>query len=1091
MSYQIQIPFYAARLRFTGEGEVFVPLAEKSVVRLDNLNALSARFQRAFQKKVLNEGEYDQLLKYQQEGSYTADEVSVDFPTPKNKSYPAFEVTFDFLYTGNEFGYTGIVPATGAEAYGEDVEELKANMAQSIRLEFVREERLRYVQRLIPALWYESVELETKEIRLKFYTPSELEKLSETEQESWLNKAARQLVVPRQVAYGRDKDLEQLARILKGRFNRNILLVGASGVGKTALIWELARRGKKLGVERTIWETTASTLIRELTKEVGWEQNLALFCRELSNKGEILFIRNFLELFEVGQYAGNNISMAEYMRTYLSRGEISLISECTPEEFAQIELRSPNYASMFQVVRLEEPRTGLEDIIIKKVSQIAHLENMDIEPEAIKETIRLNRRFTPYSGFPGKPIRFLESILLNQKNSDKQAARETRQKVQTQIHRSDVIRYFCEETGMPTFMVDPEVPMDMDEAAMFFRSNVFGQEAAVVSVMDMLAMVKTALSRQGKPIASFLFVGPTGVGKTEMAKVLAEFMFGNRNRMLRFDMSEFSNPYDVQRLTGLNYYSDGLLTAAVRREPFCVLLFDEIEKADATFYDLLLQMLGEGRLTDSSGRLVNFCSTIIIMTSNIGAKSLQADRIGWKTEVDTDDVNEHFLSEVRKHFRPELFNRMDSIIPFQPISKQVVKYVVKREINLLKKREGILHRNITFELSDALMDYFAVEGYDPKYGARQIQRTLQETLVLPLSEKLNLYDFDDILIVKVDIKDEQPSIHIQADPLKTELLIEELTRNNWTEHTSDLRRSIARMGEGRFYNNLMSQLDILERQKKRKGEKFWKDEKKTRQYTDYLKTKERVDAMTVEIRNLEEEYTLAGMGLSPYRDSMVQRTESWEKSFTRLKMDLYQSIYPGTNLHKIMIRGGDVLESLQLYLEICALKKYDYEVETIWYRKELYEELVEQTVKDEDGNYLVEKVPGCKYVIEKQQAKSLTDFKPPELNDEFVGAILTIKGDCVQVYFNAEQGVHKWKQKTGKYNTCVVSGTNEVDFVPPVGSHIRRGWGKLKPSRTYDTELLTDTEYSIKKEVHKGNYIVILMDIMDRRFEETMDNVLN
>ncbi len=1090
MSYQIKIPFYTARLRFMGDIDVYTTLKDKDVIRLGSKGAgkvLAGRFQKTFQQKVINKGTYDQLLKYQQEGDYGAGEVSIDFPEPKSKNYPAFEVTFNYLYLQNEQGFNGIVPAIGIDAFGEQEEELEKNLIQSIRLEFAKTERLRYMQMLIPALWYEATELETNEVNLKFYSPAELEKLDEAEQESWLKNAAHQLVVPRQVAYGREKELEQLSRILKGRFNRNVLLVGASGVGKTALIWELAFRKKDLGLNRIIWETTASRMIRELTKEVGWQQNMSLFCRELSNKGEILFVRNFLELFEVGQYAGNNMSMAEYMRSYMSRGEISVISECTPEEYAQIELRSPNYVGLFQVIRLEEPREGLEDIIVKKVSQIAHEGNMKIESEAIKETIRLNRRFTPYSGFPGKPIRFLESILLNQKNVDKQEAKERRESVKTQIARKDVIRYFCEETGMPVFMVDPEIQMNIQEAGMFFRSNVFGQEEAVLSVMDMLAMVKTALSRQGKPIASFLFVGPTGVGKTEMAKVLAEFMFGNRNRMLRFDMSEFSNPYDVQRLTGLSYYSDGLLTAAVRREPFCVLLFDEIEKADPTFYDLLLQMLGEGRLTDSSGRLVNFCSTIVIMTSNIGAKKLQSDRIGWKSEIDTEDVKEHFMSEVRKHFRPELFNRIDSIIPFQPISKEVVKYVVKREINLLKQREGIRHRHITFDLAEEVLDYFAVEGYNPKYGARQIQRTLQETLILPLSKQLNLYDFDDRLMVAVNIKDGQPDIQIEADPLKTELLLEELTRNTWIEHTSELRRNIAKMSEGRFYMNLMSQLDILERQKKRLGEKFWKEENRTRKYTDYIQTKERVEGMIEDIQSLEEEYTLTGMGLSPYRDSMVQRTEDWEKKFTRLKMDLYLKNNTNANYFELSLTGNGIMQPLELYIKMCKLKNYTFVLESYWYRKSYYDELVEKVEDDEEGFAVKVKTARAEYVVLEVNTEKEVKLEPEKENDKLVAVLMKIKGDCVSPYFNNENGVHKWKQKDGKYNTFMVDVDN-----PKTSKelHKKRSLSKIKIRRTYDPEFLTDNVYPIKRMVPKNSYIDLLMDTMDKRFDKIMDEVL-
>ncbi|NJN77986.1 MAG: hypothetical protein HC803_06335 [Saprospiraceae bacterium] len=217
-----------------------------------------------------------------------------------------------------------------------------------------------------------------------------------------------------------------------------------------------------------------------------------------------------MELFEVGQYEGNSVSMAEYLRTFVSRGEVTMISECTEEEFAKIELRSPNFLSLFQIIRLQEPREDLEKIIIEKVNQIANTRNIIIENEAIEETIRLNRRYTPYSGFPGKPIRFLESIILNQ---NRKVNKNKSKKSKITIDRGVAIQYFCEETGMPEFMVNPDKPMDLKAIQQFFSDNIFGQKAAVNSVTNLMASVKTALTRQGKPIASFLFVGPTGVEK--------------------------------------------------------------------------------------------------------------------------------------------------------------------------------------------------------------------------------------------------------------------------------------------------------------------------------------------------------------------------------------------------------------------------------------------------------------------------------------------------------------------------------------------------------------------------------------------------
>ena len=279
-------------------------------------------------------------------------------------------------------------------------------------------------------------------------------------------------------------------------------------------------------------------------------------------------------------------------------------------------------------------------------------------------------------------------------------------------------------------------------------------------------------------------------------------MFGSRDRLIRFDMSEFSDPWSVMRLTGQGPHSDGLLTSAIRREPFGVLLFDEIEKADASFYDLLLQILGEGRLSDSRGKLVNFCSAIIIMTSNIGAASLQGNRIGWKRGLETKEVSDHFTRAVEKNFKPELYNRIDSIVAFEPLSKETVRYVVEREIALFRQREGIRFRRLDLEIGEAVMDYLAEKGYDTKYGARYLQRAVREELIVPLSYQLNAQEFDDQLMIKVVMENGNLTIHATSDPLAFELLMEKWDKLTLSEETSHHRRENDVIAGGAyFYEN--------------------------------------------------------------------------------------------------------------------------------------------------------------------------------------------------------------------------------------------------------------------------------------------------
>ena len=865
------------------------------------------------------------------------------------------------------------------------------------------------------------------------------------------------------MTYGRVNELDQLARAIKGKFNKSVILVGASGVGKTALVWELVRQKYKFGIKANFFETTASTMIKELTRETGWQDNLVYLCKELSKKGDILFIRNLLELFEVGQYEGNSVSMAEYMRTFVSRGEIILISECTDEEFARIELNSPNFLSMFQILRLEEPKTDLEEIIVNKTNQVAQLERISIEQEAIKETVRLNRRYTPYSGFPGKPIRFLEGILLNQKNAKRTQEKENKESlVDFTLDRSTVIEYFCEETGMPTFMVDPAVPMVLSDIKAFFRSNVFGQDKAVNSVVDLLASVKTALTRGGKPIASLLFVGPTGVGKTEMAKVLAEFMFGSRDRMIRFDMSEYSNPYSVMRLTGVSYFEDGLLTSAVRREPFCVLLFDEIEKANDTFYDLLLQMLGEGRLTDSSGKLVNFCSTIIIMTSNIGAAKLQNNKVSWRKELDVQSVTDHFMSAVRKHFRPELFNRIDQVIPFEPLTKDIIRFIVNREITLFKKREGIKYRKMDFYIDNEVFDYLGEVGYDVKYGARQLQRAIREKLIIPLAHQLNSYDFDDQLVVNVHQKDEQPLISIEADPLKLELLLEELAQNDYADQASDLRRHIYQLMEGRFFIRLLSELDMMERKKKRNETKFWKDKTHAETYGYYLTTKQNVEAMAQLIEEYEIEFALVCMDMKRYETKMIDNIKAWEKDYFDLKIELFNRINKQSNICYFGIYGAHLERMVNLYLKLFDLKDFKLDILSVWYRESYYNELIDvkEEIEDEETgriSIIEKKVPRAKYIIRPFYRYKDDAYEPEKKNDRLLGIEVKIKGNCPYLYLEDESGLQVWKQNVKNLKYWVIC--QEDPYKTPKDAYRKSFWDNKRSRRTISEEHIRDTEF--------------------------------
>ena len=314
-------------------------------------------------------------------------------------------------------------------------------------------------------------------------------------------------------------------------------------------------------------------------------------------------------------------------------------------------------------------------------------------------------------------------------------------------------------------LLDDATPLDLEAARNWFAARVIGQDEAVDLVVDLLATVKAGLARPGKPIASLMFIGPTGVGKTELAKALAEFLFGDSRRMTRFDMSEYADPIAVLRLIGgATGRGEGLLTARVREQPFSVLLLDEFEKADPSFFDLLLQVLGEGRLTDVAGSLADFRNAVVIMTSNLGAESYRRGRSGFvRGRATAHDSRAHFVREVQAMVRPELFNRLDRIVPFAPLDLATAGGIVDRQLGLIARRDGFRSGLVRLSVAPGVPRRLARRGHDPTYGARPLKRAIERELLAPLAERINRHASDAALDVDVTLDAaDRPRVAVRA-----------------------------------------------------------------------------------------------------------------------------------------------------------------------------------------------------------------------------------------------------------------------------------------------------------------------------------------
>ncbi len=1079
MAHKITVPFLVFRVHFQTGEQLLLPLLDKSVVRIgQSFEILSGKYAEVLQHKLLNKGKLQSFLQEYSAPDFEAGTLKMAFPKSKDDfTYPAFELEFDYFYCNTAAGTRGIVPILGIEAFAAPDADIGAHLEEAIRIEFSRKKRLSALQEVVSTIWFDRVQLLRDNLDLKALSPGEIEQIEKEGNQSILNQAAQALDLHKQVLYGMENELDQLVRAFKNRFNRSVLLVGPSGVGKTTLVWELARLLKKEQRKGRIWETTASLLIKELTGDTGaWENNAALFVKELTGGEEILFVRNLMELFEVGQYSGNDVSIADFLRNSISRGEVMLLSECTDEELARIEIKSANFLSHFQIIRIQEPKTNLENIILKKVKDIASGREVEISDDAIQEVIRLHRRFMPYAGMPGRPIRFLESMLLNKTAQHKEQ--------RLAIDRSEVIRHFCEEAGMPVFMVDPAVPMDVKQVKTQFYSHIFGQEQAVESVVNVLTSVKAALARAGKPIASFLFAGPTGVGKTELAKVLAQFMFGNRQKMVRFDMSEFSDPYTALRLIGTDYHSDGLLTSAVRREPFCVLLFDEIEKASSTFYDLLLQILSEGRLTDNRGKVVNFCSTIIIMTSNIGADSLQGNRIGWTSKTNTQDVTNHFINAVQRHFRPELYNRIDEVIPFAPLDAITIRFVVEREMQLFRQREGVRFRRMDLFISPKVFDFIGEKGYHPKYGARHLQRVIREELVVPLAKTINAYDPDDQLLVTINTNDKGLDISIQDDPLGLDLLFEELEKMSLSNQASALRRQIANLQDGHMFGRLLVDLDRLEMEKKKKN--FWQNVIKVNQYTEFLQIKSKIEALKERIDTLEMAFGLSSLGQQAYNPQLAEALDHWKDELYQLKIQLYSALTPQENVCFLGVYGIALAPISEFYESIFNKKQYTYTAQSVWFREEFYNEAV--NANDENNNN-IENWEKREEYIKLDVGEDTQWFEHPEQRgDKLYGIEFTIFGAGAYAFLKEEAGIHRWKLSEQSDHLYAVVVQSEL-FSTPKNVH-RRDFYTAPARRIYEPPTLRDFLFRLQRDVSRTAFVEVILHQLEDYFIDHLEQSL-
>lgn len=598
---------------------------------------------------------------------------------------------------------------------------------------------------------------------------------------------------------GRNNEIQRVIEILSRRTKNNPVLIGEPGVGKTAIAEGLAQQIVQNEVpeilrDKRVMSLDMGTVVAGTKYRGEFEDRLKKVMDEIRQAGNIiLFIDELHTLIGAGGAEGA-IDASNILKPALARGEIQCIGATTLDEYRKYIEKDAALERRFQPIFVDEPTVEESIQILKGLRDRyeAH-HRVTITDEAIEAAVTLSDRYISDRFLPDKAIDLIDEagskvrlrsfttppnlkeleMKLEEIRKEKDAAvqsqefekaaslRDTEQRLREELEETkrswkekqgqensevtvdDIAAVVSSWTGIPVTKIattESERLLNLEE---ILHSRVIGQEEAVKAVAKAVRRARAGLKDPNRPIGSFIFLGPTGVGKTELARALAEAMFGDEDAMIRIDMSEYMEKHTTSRLVGsppgyVGYEEGGQLTEKVRRKPYSVILFDEIEKAHPDVFNILLQVLEDGRLTDSKGRTVDFRNTILIMTSNVGAQELDRNKyVGFSIQGGDQsykDMKANVMEELKKAFRPEFLNRIDEIIVFHALEKAHLKEIVSLMVNELVER--LREQNMELEVTDAVKEKVSEEGYDPQYGARPLRRALQKLVEDRLSEEV-------------------------------------------------------------------------------------------------------------------------------------------------------------------------------------------------------------------------------------------------------------------------------------------------------------------------------------------------------------------
>jgi ATP-dependent Clp protease ATP-binding subunit ClpC len=617
---------------------------------------------------------------------------------------------------------------------------------------------------------------------------------------------------------GRDDEIERVMQTLSRRRKNNPVLLGEAGVGKSAIVEGLAQKIVSGDVPDILQNKRLITLDLALmvagTKYRGqFEERIKAVMDEIKRTENIIMFVDELHTLVGAGGAEGAIDASNILKPALARGEIQCIGATTLDEYRKYIEKDSALERRFQTIMVEPPSVEQTILILKGLREKYEVHHrIKILDSALEAAARLSDRYIAGRFLPDKAIDMLDEAgaharlsthtappevkelekkmeLLKREKEDtikeqdfekaaalrdqerdlkraldraKKEWTENRSKIELEIGEEDIARIIAKTTGVPISRLEEKESLRLLRMEEELTKKVVGQQEAIASIAHAVRRSRAGLKDPRRPIGSFIFLGPTGVGKTLLAKALAEFLFGDENALLSFDMSEYMEKFNVSRLVGappgyVGYEEGGQLTERVRRRPYCIVLLDEIEKAHPDVFSLLLQALEEGRLTDSLGRKVDFRNTMIIMTSNIGAEQLRKQgSIGFKsdeTATDYKQMKTRLMEEVKRVFKPEFINRVDDIITFQRLTREDLERILDIEIIGFVKR--LVDRGIEIQLDPKAKEFLINKGFDTMYGARPLKRTLQKYLEDPIAEELISKKIRANDLIYVTVKDEE------------------------------------------------------------------------------------------------------------------------------------------------------------------------------------------------------------------------------------------------------------------------------------------------------------------------------------------------